>query len=276
LHIPSRVKKLSGRSIERRVQDGRGQGEGAEYKPWLYVTDVPSYGTSAIETSWKNGRGCHLLSQVERNYFLLLEWADAVVDIREQYPLLPLASTLRIAKSLGFSHPPQNREPEVMTTDFMLTVRCGDDLIPVARTVKRKVDLKTSRLFEKLEIERRYWEERAVDWGIVTDADLPGAPCRNIDWIHECKNIDKLEPLTLNEVKRIARFLCRQVKTSPTIIPALFGAGSDEQLNLQPGNSLKVSRFLLANKVWLVDMATLIETDKPLRIRINSSNSAWS
>jgi hypothetical protein len=72
--MPSRNKNLSGKSIDRRLKAGRGLGEGAEYQPWLRVTDVASRGTSSVITSWKHGRGVHTLSQVERNYFLLQEW----------------------------------------------------------------------------------------------------------------------------------------------------------------------------------------------------------
>ena len=59
--MPSRVKNLTGKSMDRRLLDGRGQGEGATYQPWLKVTDVPSKGTSAVMTGWGHGREHHLL-----------------------------------------------------------------------------------------------------------------------------------------------------------------------------------------------------------------------
>jgi len=57
---------------------------------------------------------------LERNYFYLTEYSDVVVDIREQFPLLPLEETIVIAEELGLKHPtnPKTQEPIVMTTDF--------------------------------------------------------------------------------------------------------------------------------------------------------------
>ncbi len=57
-------------------------------------------------------------------YWYALDWAPSVVDIREQFPLLPIEDTLRIAERLGYRHPrhPQTRRPIVMTTDFLVTI----------------------------------------------------------------------------------------------------------------------------------------------------------
>lgn len=111
-------------NIEQRIKAGRGQGRGREYKPWLDVHDVPSLGKSTRVRGWTTGRVHHLLSLGEERYFYLLDWSEIVVDIREQYPLLPLDETLAIARRLGFVHPrhPRTKEPIVMTTDFLLTV----------------------------------------------------------------------------------------------------------------------------------------------------------
>lgn len=55
----------------------------------------------------------------------MLEITDDVIDIREQYPLLPLKDTLEIANELGIEQPkhPQTKEPIVMTTDFLITYK---------------------------------------------------------------------------------------------------------------------------------------------------------
>ena len=83
--------------IERRIEEGRGQGTGVDYKPWLVVQDVSSRGLVHRIKGWKAERVHHLLSNLERDYFYLLEWSLSVTDIREQFPLLPLAETLEIA-----------------------------------------------------------------------------------------------------------------------------------------------------------------------------------
>jgi len=45
------------------------------------------------------------MSNLERDYFFILEYRDSVVDIREQFPLFELTETLAIAKESGIDHP---------------------------------------------------------------------------------------------------------------------------------------------------------------------------
>jgi hypothetical protein len=56
-------------TIERRLAEGRGQGRGALYRPWLMVQDVPSRGLASRVSSPLNGRVYHLLSQLETDWF---------------------------------------------------------------------------------------------------------------------------------------------------------------------------------------------------------------
>src|SRR5947207_9231391 len=91
-------RKLRESTIERRLKEGRGRGRGAHYLPWLLIHDVASKGRVARVKGWKTGRVHHLLSDLERDTFLTYEWETSVIDIREQYPLLPLEETLSIAE----------------------------------------------------------------------------------------------------------------------------------------------------------------------------------
>jgi len=109
---------------EKWIKEGRGSGVGENYKPWLNIQDVSSKGRSTRLKGIKTNRQHEFLSDLERNYFYLTEYSDFVVDIREQFPLLPLEETIVIADELGLKHPtdPKTNEPVVMTTDFLLTV----------------------------------------------------------------------------------------------------------------------------------------------------------
>ena len=91
---------LTEEKIQALVRAGRGQGEGAEYIPWLQIGDFSSQGRSHRIQDHENGRIHHLFSDLEADYYHILAWADTVVDIREQYPLLPVAETERIADTL--------------------------------------------------------------------------------------------------------------------------------------------------------------------------------
>jgi len=113
--------------IEKWIKEGRGTGSGKDYKPWLNIQDVSSLGRSSRLKGIKTGRQHEFLSDLERNYFHITEFSDYVIDIKEQFPLLPQEETLLIAEELGITHPknPKTGEPIVITTDFLLIVEKG-------------------------------------------------------------------------------------------------------------------------------------------------------
>ena len=134
--------------IERFHKEGRGKGRGAEYKPWLTIHDVPSRGRSHRLQGIKTGRVHHLLSDLECNFFYLLDWSEPVTDIRERFPL-EREATRRIAEGLGINHPIDvaTRTPLVMTTDFLIDVVRDERLTLMARTVKMSEDLDKPRVW---------------------------------------------------------------------------------------------------------------------------------
>ncbi len=113
--------------ISRFLKEGRGQGHGAQYSPWLTVQDVSSLGRATRIHGRKTEREHHLLSDIETSVFLLLDWSDAVIDIREQYPL-DREETRRIAAEMGVRHPfdTLGKCDIVMTTDFLVDVQTSN------------------------------------------------------------------------------------------------------------------------------------------------------
>ena len=251
--------------IDKRISEGRGQGRGSEYKPWLLVQDVPSQGLATRIKGWKTKRVHHLLSNLELSYFYILEWSRVVFDIREQYPLLPLEETLAIAEQCGIRHPtdPKTQEPVVMTTDFFITVPRSMEVIEQARTLKTAKDLQSERKLEKLEIERRYWHNKNIDWGIVTEQEIPQALAKNVDWLHAFFRIEDLSALSETEIRRIATALTLRMVQGNVVLTDLT-AECDDKLGLEPGTALSVSRHLIANRRWLVDMNKPIQPSKSL------------
>lgn len=67
-----------------------------EYKPWLNIQDVSSLGRSTRLKGIKTNRQHEFLPDLERNYIYLTEHSGFVVDIREQFPLLPVEETMNI------------------------------------------------------------------------------------------------------------------------------------------------------------------------------------
>ncbi|MBN6206680.1 hypothetical protein JYK21_09445 [Ralstonia pickettii] len=75
--------------VDKWIKKGRGTGSGADYQPWLNILDVSSLGRSTRFKGIKTGRQHEFLSGLERNYFYFTEFSNDVVEIREQFPLLP-------------------------------------------------------------------------------------------------------------------------------------------------------------------------------------------
>lgn len=263
--MAKRKRGMTARKIERWLKEGRGLGTLESYKPWLTIQDVPSDGCASRAKGWtSNGRIHHLLSKLERKYFYLLDWSPIVKDIREQFPL-PLADTIRIAEQLGVEHPaePVTGELVVMTTDFLITIERNGALVEVARATKYVQELQDKRSCEKLEIERLYWAERGVDWGVVTEEEIPETLSSNIEGIHQYRELDSLSPLTSVQVRTIAEELTRAVMERQDPLFAVASA-LDFQLGVKAGRCLAVVRHLIATRQWTIDMLNPFDPERPL------------
>lgn len=237
-------------------KEGRGKGRGADYKPWLTVQDVPSLGRTHRLRGLKTGRQHHLLSDIEWRFFLLFDWADDVEDIREQFPL-DRAVTKRIAGEMGVRHPtdPTTKVPVVMTTDLVVDAVRDGRLVTLARTVKPAAELAKPRILEKLEIERRYWAERGIDWGILTEKEVPLALATAIFWVHSYGYLDNLSQPYAGYYEEKAALIRRELPNWPNHISlGRFCSEMDNRLNLETGVALFLVRNLLATKDIRCDM----------------------
>lgn len=131
----------------------------------------------------------HLFSDNEDYFFLMADFANTVVDIREQFPLFPECATQEIAQSMGVRHPkyPYSTTQLVLTTDFLLTVidKSGARSL-VAWSLKSADELRgrnRKSVLAKLEIERRYWMQRGVLWHLFTSEDFDQTLIDNLDWL---------------------------------------------------------------------------------------------
>lgn len=256
------------RTIARRLKEGRGSGFGKDYKPWIYVHDIPSKGLSTRVQGWKTERLHHFLSNLELQYFYILEFSSIVTDSREQYPL-ERSKTRSIAERLKYKHPtdPSTQTHIVMTTDFLVTIKQSGKFVEQARTIKHSNDLSSERTLEKLEIERIYWLEENIDWGIVTEKDIDPIIADNVSWLYEYKDLSALNPLTNKDVSRIHKFLVPNISNGQTPLRDLTNA-CDGKLGYSNsmGSSLSVVRYLIANKLLKVDMKKPINPSEPLAI----------
>lgn len=258
--------------VQKRITEGRGQGEYNNYVPWLFVQSFPSRGRVHRIFGWKTNRVHHLFSDLERKVFLHYQWPHSVIDLREQFPLLPLEETVEIAKDIGVRHPtdPHTKYPIVMTTDLLLTVEQCQKADFHPRTVKYINDLENPRTLEKLEIERRFWSStpRNSVLKIMTEKGVSEPFVLNMNWILSHYWINDLYPLTENEITRISAVLTRLI-TNELLPLRNVTQNCDRLLRLKGGTSMAVVRHLLANRQWEVDMKTRIRTNEPL-VLLNS------
>ncbi len=251
--------------ITRFQKEGRGQGRGASYKPWLTIRDVASHGRSHRIAGIKTSRVHHFLSDIERDVFYLFDWAEAVTDIREQYPL-DRERSRRISADLDIKHPRDAATEIVMTTDFLVDISLEGKLIQLARAVKPVIELEKPRVIEKLEIERRYWVQQGVDWGIITERDIPEAMVTNIAWLHPYITLDQLTAPYDGYYQEKARLLLRALPSHSATTLRQFCLAMDEQLAMHVGDSLLLIRHLLVQKVISCPMDTVITETWPLHL----------
>jgi hypothetical protein len=169
------------------LREGRGQGILAHYKPWITIQDFPSNGMVSRVSGSTTGRIHHLMSNLELSLFYLLDWSDDVMDIREQYPLIDLAQAIEIAEQANIRYPydPKSGFPYVLTSDFYLETKQG----MMVMSVKPSSELGKPRVREKLEIERRYWTMRGVEWNVMTENEINRIKASNIEWLAQAKDL---------------------------------------------------------------------------------------
>lgn len=264
------AKRKRGHSIEKMIEQGYGSGVGNSYKPWIKIQDVPSLGRVTRVRGIKTNRQHELLSDMERNYFYILEYSDNVKDIREQFPLLPQEDTIAIADELGLRHPrnPETGEDIVMTTDFLITVSTSDGIKEVARTIKSKDDLLDKRILEKFEIERVFWKKRNIDWGIVTEEEIDKTIAHNISFIQgyrDIKNVDGFDDLNSLEIQDLVyEFIKRIIDDKRSIRVVSFEF--DKDMNLESGCGLSIFKYLIINKIIEIDISKKIDVNKNIPI----------
>ena len=227
-------------TFNRYLREGRGQGIGIDYKPWIMVQDFPSLGMVSRVSGTTTGRIHHLVSNLELSLFFLLDWSDNVTDIREQYPLTDLAYVIEIAEKAGIKYPYDRTSgfPYVLTSDFFLETNQGAMVI----SVKPSSELGKPRVREKLEIERRYWTECGVQWSIATENEINRTKANNIEWLSQARD---LTAFGLSEATQDACRDCFLASYNAGCLPlAVLFKAVENDFGLATGMGLNVYKHL--------------------------------
>lgn len=264
----ARYKSKNENQYEKLIKEGLGQGTKENYKPWLTIRDVPSKGLSTRINGWRTGRVHHFLSLIELSYFYILEWSTSVTDIREQYPL-NLEDTIEISERLGIQHPkvPNSEERTVMTTDFLIDTK---DLKLFARSIKPYSELSSKRTIEKIMIEKTYWEEKGIDFKVVTQREIPTTLSKNVEFIYMAKCLEEFPGMTENTLFQLEPYLFEKLNDNHLPL-AKAALEFDQEVGIKPGTSLWVIKYLLANRIWKTNMDELIDTSMSIHF-IKSNN----
>jgi hypothetical protein len=193
-----------------------------KYLPWLFTRDcLGGDGTRhLLPDIYNENRVLHLMSDLEKLVYYTLR--PRVVEMFEQYPLLPKSDTEEICDRHNIVHPayPRNKNI-VMTTDFLLVVKNKNrEMNYLACAVKPSSMLENKRVKEKLFIEEMYWKERGIKFVVMTERDVNKKYVRNV-------------------------ILCRK---------GFKGVGDR--------SAYDCAKFLIANHIIQVDMAKEIDLDK--------------
>lgn len=246
-------RKWSEKQYQKYIKEGRGQGRGADYTPWIKIHDFPSNGVCSRIRGRTTGRIHHLLSRNESAYFFLLDCSAGVSDIREQFPLR-LQDTLDIACSLGIRHPWDYASdfPIVMTTDFLITTADGY----LARTVKETDALSNPRVLEKFAIEHAYWKRHSISWKIVTEKQIDFEKSFNLQWLYYGQSLDELIPDIQKHDRILATFL-DLYETSGLPLPDAVEV-LENCHSLPPGSGMAVFKKLITLGLIHLDLSRRI------------------
>lgn len=268
--MPVLKQEQTAKKLATLLEQGYGQGKGKNYKPFLDVIRVPSKGRVSRIKGWKTNRVHHFLTDTETRYFYLIEYGEfegfRILDIREHFPLIEgmdeILPTLdeQLIKRL-FNQ--KSGEPMVLVTTFLITLQNADgDISYYARSVKDYRQLENSQVIERFEVMNRYWNYRGIDYGIITNKEIPIVPAKNIEFIHSAYHLDEYaikgeEQLLYKDylLKLIANFQDSPVKE----VVIRF----DNQLNTEDGTGLLIYKHLLARKMLKVNMNKPIDLEQP-------------
>jgi len=253
--------------IARLYNEGRGEGTGASYRPFLEVSDLSSRGLSRQVLGKKTGRVHHLFSNVEYQFFLMLEWCPDVIDIQEQYPL-PRDLTLAIAAQGRLSHPyyPSTKVATVMTIDMVVTRLSEGQTVYEAYDLKRTNEAEDYRSIEKLEITRAACKELNIPHRLVFHSMLPQQKIENIEWILAAQVQDQTDArdqdLQAEHTARLLQVLGqeRKEKTLRQCCDAY-----DVSFGLTPGSALRFARVLMYERALKPNLALADLANAPLR-----------
>lgn len=262
--------------LEQFVREGRGQGWGMAYLPWLWIRRRnPSPVSNQVAGAMLPGlnRECCFMARSEWLISLLCFWLGAL-DVWEQYPLWPWehphplsgilpSKTSELPHSIGLAEIADDagidhgvfvgsHVPYVATTDLVATVQ-GDNgprlaAIPVKAEKKLLEAEPADAMRARLELERRYHHALGNHVAVATEELVPPVFAGQLVWFSSAAQV----PAGLDDPIRIIEFAqCfEEAASAETIERGVATATAKTGLSTPEGN------FIFRHCVWtrLIDL----------------------
>jgi hypothetical protein len=170
-----------------------------KYIPYKTARQFSSIGNASTEQLGQDGQRHEYFSDMERHFGLTLSYLKNVSNVKTQYPLIDIDTTLAVAARLNIAHPryaPKSGQVKaanmgyqaaIMTTDFYfqyanimsgelkntaISLKYDDEVLVVDGG-----DAVIGRTRDKLKIERVYWEdEKQQEYRIITSSHWTLSP----------------------------------------------------------------------------------------------------
>lgn len=225
-----------------------------EYKSAIKVSDFSSKGTVSRVFSKKTGRVHHLLSVLETNVFTLLDFNKNIIDINEHYELYDVRELIDDLDIDFSSFKDKNKNDYKISTTFLITLKNNEK---VAISCKNYSELYKNNVQLYLEIQRRYWKRKNIEWGIVTNKDINEIKLKNIKWLNLSKDI----PINIDIYREILDSLDN------------FKGNLKEFIEfISIINNYKEEEILATFKNMIIEEIILINLDKELTLSSLMSN----
>lgn len=247
-------------SYETKIQQNRGKGNGENYQPWFRVGEKnqsingqKSRGNGHRIKGLKSKRSHHLLSDAELMIFMVLDLNPQIIDIREQFPLLDIATAKTISNELGVKYP-NHSENHILTSDFFIDFKNGEQK---AITYKPLSNI-SRRQLELFQIEKSYWEKLGISWELMTDRDIPSQKTylKNYADIYYSVSSFNSGDISFSEVKKFYSHLSATCQSKENLGVVNYCHKTDRDLNFEEGLSLRILKVLLGRQIISSDLKT--------------------
>lgn len=258
-YMPVLKHEQTTKKIAKLINEGYGQGEKENYKPFINTIRVSSSGRVSRVKGWITNRVHHFLSDTETRLFYLYEFfgSGRILDIKEHYPLIDGLDNIipnldnELIKRLTNQ---KNGEPIILTTTFLISEQIdGGNIRYFARSVKDYRQLENKQVIERYQIMQEYWNSKNVDYGIVTNKEIPLVVAKNIEYIHPFFHLEEYgieDEMQLFLKERLLDTIANG--ESELIIEVL--TKFDDEFNLNQGTAIAIYKHMLARKIIGVDM----------------------